>query len=95
METKKNNEEIMKINFAGMYQKNGNMVFKPDIHLLIKERKKDLIKKTKYYLLIKLNGQFKYLSSLFEIEKNKFYFDDRLHKYSFEIKDSLIEIKEI
>lgn len=73
------------LNLAGKGKFIGKKIFLNGMVILFNERKKDLEKKPKHYLYL-LKPKKYYISSLFQIDKNKFNFDFNSKAYELNIE---------
>lgn len=80
--------------FVGNYKRSGNKLTHtdtPNLQILIAERQKVTSKKSKYFILDKSTPSGKYISSLYELGNNQFYFDYQGLKYKLELgKDTAV-----
>lgn len=87
---------MAKLNLSGQYLKSGPKILINDTSsLLIKERKKPDLIKTKNYLVFEINGKQSYCSSLYPTNNpSTFNLDYTGIKYSVTFKDDKVLIKE-
>lgn len=74
LELKRNNMTA-NYKFVGNYQINGSYLISKNLKLLISERKKPTLNKPKYFLIDKSGTKGTYISSLYYVAENQYYFD--------------------
>ena len=62
-------------NFVGNYQIKGSYLISKNLKLLISERKKPTLNKPKYFIIDKSVPKGNYISSLYYVAENQYYFD--------------------
>jgi hypothetical protein len=67
--------------FVGNYQINGSYLISKNLKLLISERKKPTLNKPKYFLIDKSGTKGTYISSLYYVAENQYYFDFNSTRY--------------
>jgi len=91
MEPKTMNE----INFEGKHKFNGSYFYVGSQKICWKERKKEVEKKPKYYL-VSVGSSFNYISSLYpDIEEETYTFDYNYKHYELKNNKNYVDIKKI
>lgn len=81
-------------NFVGNYTKKGNYLISQNLKLLISERKEVTPKKPKNFIVDKSVPKGNYISSLYYVAENQYYFDYNGIRYELKyISDNTAEIK--
>ena len=81
-------------NFVGNYQIKGNYLISKNLKLLISERKNITLNKPKQFIIDKSLPKGNYISSLYYIAENQYYFDFNGTRYELTYSsDNTAEIK--
>ena len=81
-------------NFVGNYQIKGSYLISKNLKLLISERKKPTLNKPKNFLIDKSVPKGNYISSLYYVAENQYYFDFNGVRYELNYSsDHTAEIK--
>lgn len=93
LELKRNNMTA-NYKFVGNYQINGSYLISKNLKLLISERKKVTLNKPKQFIIDKSLPGGNYISSLYYIAENQYYFEFNGIRYELNyISDNTAEIK--
>lgn len=81
-------------NFVGNYQIKGNYLISRNLKLLISERKNPTLNKPKTFIIDKSVPKGNYISSLYYVAENQYYFDYNGIRYELNYSsDNTAEIK--